>query len=167
MTISIGAPGEAMRLRLLARQGVVNQHYGQTCCTIHRVFVDEKIAHDFIDAECAFFKGLKIGYQADEGTQLGAVINRTQHRRILQAQQETVARGGKPLLAGGEASVSGKSGFLRSELRGEARVGRSNQPERASVARNLPRPACPAHRVDLAPWFSSARTLCCQSHCPV
>jgi acyl-CoA reductase-like NAD-dependent aldehyde dehydrogenase len=88
-----------------------NQHYGQTCCTIHRVYVDRKIADDFIDAECAFFKGLKIGYQADEGTQLGAVINPTQRRRILQAQQETVARGGQPLLAGGEASVSGKNGF--------------------------------------------------------
>jgi aldehyde dehydrogenase (NAD+) len=88
-----------------------NQHYGQTCCTIHRVYVDQKIADDFIDAECAFFKGLKIGYQADEGTQLGAVINPTQRRRILQAQQETEARGGKPLLSGGEASVSGKNGF--------------------------------------------------------
>jgi aldehyde dehydrogenase (NAD+) len=88
-----------------------NQHYGQTCCTIHRVYVDRKIADDFIDAERAFFKGLKIGYQADEGTQLGAVINPTQRRRILQAQQETVARGGQPLLPGGEASVSGRNGF--------------------------------------------------------
>jgi aldehyde dehydrogenase (NAD+) len=88
-----------------------NQHYGQTCCTIHRIFVDRKIANEFIDAETAFFKGLKIGYQADEGTQLGAVINPTQRRRILQAQQETVARGGKALLPGGEASVPGKNGF--------------------------------------------------------
>jgi aldehyde dehydrogenase (NAD+) len=88
-----------------------NQHYGQTCCTIHRVFVDKKIADDFIDAEREFFKNLKIGYQADEGTQLGAVINPTQRRRILQAEQETVARGGQPLLAGGEASVAGKNGF--------------------------------------------------------
>ncbi len=88
-----------------------NMHYGQTCCTIHRVFVDRKIADDFIDAEKAFFQSLKIGYQADEGTQLGAVINPTQRRRILQAEQETVARGGQPLLAGGDASVSGKQGF--------------------------------------------------------
>jgi acyl-CoA reductase-like NAD-dependent aldehyde dehydrogenase len=27
-----------------------NQHYGQTCCTIHRIFVDKKIADDFIDS---------------------------------------------------------------------------------------------------------------------
>ena len=95
--------------RLIGRY--TNQHYGQTCCTVHRVFVDRKIADDFIDAQCAFFKGLKIGYQADAGTQLGAVINPTQRRRILQAQEDTVARGGKPLLAGGDAAVAGKNGF--------------------------------------------------------
>lgn len=88
-----------------------NQHYGQTCCTVHRVFVDQKIADDFIDAERDFFENLKIGYQADEGTQLGAVINPTQQRRILQAERETVARGGQPLLAGGVAEVSGRNGY--------------------------------------------------------
>lgn len=88
-----------------------NQHYGQTCCTIHRVFVDRKIADDFVDAQRAFFEGLKIGYQADAGTQLGAVINPTQRRRILQAEQETVARGGTPVLPGGDATVPGKKGF--------------------------------------------------------
>ena len=88
-----------------------NQHYGQTCCTIHRVYVDRKIAKDFIQAETEFLKELKIGYQADAGTQLGAVINPTQRRRILRAQQETAARGGKAVLPGGEASVSGRSGF--------------------------------------------------------
>lgn len=95
--------------RLIGRY--TNQHYGQTCCTIHRVFVDRKIANDFIEAEAEFFKGLKIGYQADAGTQLGAVINPTQRRRILQAQRETIARGGQAILAGGEASVAGRNGF--------------------------------------------------------
>ncbi len=95
--------------RLIGRY--TNQHYGQTCCTIHRIFVDQKIADDFIDAQKDFFQSLKIGYQADEGTQLGAVINPTQRRRILQAQQETVARGAQPLLAGGDATVAGKNGF--------------------------------------------------------
>jgi aldehyde dehydrogenase (NAD+) len=88
-----------------------NQHYGQTCCTIHRIYVDRKIADNFIDAQREFFSGLKIGHQAEAGTQLGAVINPTQRLRILRAQQETVARGAKPLLAGGEATVSGKNGF--------------------------------------------------------
>jgi aldehyde dehydrogenase (NAD+) len=95
--------------RLIGR--CTNQHYGQTCCTVHRVYVDRKIADDFIDAQREFFNGLKIGHQAESGTQLGAVINPTQRRRILRAQLETAARGGKPLLAGGEATVAGKNGF--------------------------------------------------------
>ena len=103
-----------------------NQHYGQTCCTIHRVYVDRKIADDFIDAETEFFKGLKIGYQADAGTQLGAVINPTQRRRILQAQQETAARGGKPILSGGEATVAGQERLL-------SQAGAVPAPSRAST----------------------------------
>jgi aldehyde dehydrogenase (NAD+) len=95
--------------RLIGRY--TNQHYGQTCCTIHRVFVDRKIADDFIDAELEFFRGLKIGYQADAGTQLGAVINPTQRLRILRAVKETEARGAKPILSGGDASVPGRNGF--------------------------------------------------------
>ena len=118
MKREMGGNGSAIVLadadpEIVARQigRYTNQHYGQTCCTIHRVFVDRKIADDFIDAQRAFFDGLKIGYQADAGTQLGAVINTTQRRRILQAERETVARGGKPILAGGEATVAGKNGF--------------------------------------------------------
>ena len=88
-----------------------NQHFGQTCCTIHRVFVDQKIADDFIDAQRDFFSSLKIGYQANEGTELGAVINSTQQDRIPPAQKQTVALGGQALLSGGTAEVEGKSGY--------------------------------------------------------
>jgi aldehyde dehydrogenase (NAD+) len=88
-----------------------NQHFGQTCCTVHRIYVDQKIADDFIDAQRDFFEGLKIGYQADEGTQLGAVINATQRARILSAQRETVLRGGQPILGGGRAEVAGRNGY--------------------------------------------------------
>ena len=88
-----------------------NQHFGQTCCTIHRVFVDQKIADDFVAVQRDFFDGLKIGYQADAGTQLGSVVNPTQKRRILQAQAETVARGGQAILEGGVADVAGRDGF--------------------------------------------------------
>ena len=88
-----------------------NQHFGQTCCTIHRVFVDQKIADDFIDAQREFFASLKIGYQADAGTELGAVINSTQKERILSAQQQTVTRGGRALLSGGVAEVAGRNGY--------------------------------------------------------
>ncbi len=95
--------------RLIGRH--TNQHYGQTCCTIHRVFVDQKIADDFVEAQRAFLTDLKIGYQADEGTQLGAVINPTQRQRILRAQRDAVIRGGQPILSGGQAEVAGRNGY--------------------------------------------------------
>ena len=105
----------ALVARLVGRHA--NQHFGQTCCTIHRVFVANKIADDFIQAQREFFESLKIGYQADAGTQLGAVVNPTQRRRILQAQAETVLRGGQPILAGGVAEVRGRNGnYLKPAL---------------------------------------------------
>ncbi|MCA9130928.1 MAG: aldehyde dehydrogenase [Planctomycetales bacterium] len=98
---------------LVARQlgRYTNQHFGQTCCTVHRIFVDQAISHDFIEAQRAFFEDLQIGYQADEGSQLGAVVNSTQYARVLRAQQDTVARGGVPILSGGPAQVPGREGY--------------------------------------------------------
>jgi len=107
--IVLGDADPEVVARLVGRH--TNQHYGQTCCTIHRVFVDQKIADDFVDAQREFFSSLKIGYQADAGTQLGAVVNATQRRRILAAQCEASSRGGEAVLAGGVAEVAGRDGF--------------------------------------------------------
>jgi acyl-CoA reductase-like NAD-dependent aldehyde dehydrogenase len=107
--IVLGDADPELVARMIGRY--TNQHFGQTCCTIHRVYVDKSIADDFIDAERAFFEGLKIGYQGDEGTQLGAVVNSTQKARILRAQSETAKRGGQMILGGGVAEVPGRNGY--------------------------------------------------------
>lgn len=107
--IVLGDADPEVVARVIGRH--TNQHFGQTCCTVHRVFVDQKIADDFIDAQRDFFSDLKIGYQVDAGTQLGAVINETQQTRILSAQQQTACRGGQPILAGGKADVEGRDGY--------------------------------------------------------
>ncbi|MEM7474398.1 MAG: aldehyde dehydrogenase family protein [Planctomycetota bacterium] len=88
-----------------------NQHFGQTCCTVHRIFVDRKIADDFTDAQRDFFENLQIGYQADEGTQLGAVVNSAQYDRIQRAQEATSAMGGQAVLPGGIADVVDRQGY--------------------------------------------------------
>ena len=64
-----------------------------------------KIADDFTEAQRTFFQDLQIGYQADAGTQLGAVVNSTQFSRIQRAQRETIALGGQTILPGGVAEV--------------------------------------------------------------
>jgi acyl-CoA reductase-like NAD-dependent aldehyde dehydrogenase len=118
MKREMGGNGAAIVLgdadpEIVARQigRYTNQHFGQTCCTVHRVFVDKKIADDFIDAQRDFFENLQIGYQADKGTQLGAVVNSTQVARILAAQEDTVRRGGTAILPGGVAEVSDREGY--------------------------------------------------------
>ena len=88
-----------------------NLHYGQTCCTIHRVFAQREIFDDFIGAAEAFFNDLKIGNQAVKGTQLGPVVNSRQPVRILEGIEFAKANGAEALVEGGRASVSGHDGF--------------------------------------------------------
>ena len=95
--------------RLIGKR--VNQHYGQTCCTIHRVFADKSIFDDFLGASEAFFKELKIGNQAVKGTQLGPVVNSRQPQRILNGIELAKAKGAEAILGGGHASVDGHQGF--------------------------------------------------------
>ena len=95
--------------RMIGRSA--NQHFGQTCSTIHRVFAERPIFDDFLDASEAFYKGLRIGNQADKGTQLGPVINSRQPQRILQGIEMAKANGAQPILGGGRTSVPGYDGY--------------------------------------------------------
>jgi acyl-CoA reductase-like NAD-dependent aldehyde dehydrogenase len=88
-----------------------NQHYGQTCSTIHRVFAQKEIFDDFLGAAEAFFSELKLGNQAVKGTQLGPVVNSRQPQRILQGIQYATANGARAILGGGPATVEGSDGY--------------------------------------------------------
>ncbi|MCZ6673071.1 MAG: aldehyde dehydrogenase family protein [Verrucomicrobia bacterium] len=95
--------------RMIGRN--VNQHYGQTCCTIHRVFAEREIFDDFLGASEAFFSDLKIGNQAENGTQIGPVINSRQPLRILEGIEFAKANGAEAILEGGRATVDGYDGY--------------------------------------------------------
>ena len=95
--------------RLIGRNA--NQHYGQTCCTIHRVFAQREIFDDFIGAAEEFFNDLEIGNQAVRGTQLGPVVNSRQPVRILDGIEFARANGAEAIVEGGRAAVSGYDGF--------------------------------------------------------
>ncbi|MBN9524119.1 aldehyde dehydrogenase family protein [bacterium] len=86
-----------------------NPHFGQTCCTIHRAYVDRTIADDFVEAQWAFFDGLTIGHQADAGCNSGRSSTRRSAATSWRPNR-TPWRGGKPVLAGGEAAVAGRTG---------------------------------------------------------
>ena len=89
-----------------------NQHQGQTCCTIHRVFADRAIFDDFLRATESFIKELKVGDPAQKGTQVGPVINSRQPVRILDGIQSAKKSGAEAIIEGGRTSVAGRDGFF-------------------------------------------------------
>ncbi|QXD30705.1 aldehyde dehydrogenase family protein [Candidatus Pelagisphaera phototrophica] len=95
--------------RMIGRN--VNQHYGQTCSTIHRVFAERSVFDDFLQASEVFFKELVIGNQAERGTQLGPVINSRQPQRIMEGIAFAKAKGADAILEGGHTLVPGHDGY--------------------------------------------------------
>jgi acyl-CoA reductase-like NAD-dependent aldehyde dehydrogenase len=85
---------------------------GQVCCTATRWVVQEKIMDRFIDRAVENLKAIdrSIGYGLDSGTKMGPVVSEKQLKRVLGYIQRGESEGAKPLLEGGEASVSGHSG---------------------------------------------------------
>ncbi|HEX8010927.1 MAG TPA: aldehyde dehydrogenase family protein [Casimicrobiaceae bacterium] len=73
---------------------------GQSCCSVERIYVSEKIHDAFVAAFVAEVKGYKIGDPMDEATYIGAITRRPQ-LEVLQRQVADAKRKGAKLLAGG------------------------------------------------------------------
>ncbi len=55
---------------------------GQSCCSIERVYVDEKIHDEFVSAVQSVLKGYKLGDPLDKETHLGPVISKRSKETI-------------------------------------------------------------------------------------
>lgn len=55
---------------------------GQSCCSIERVYVDEKIHDEFVKAVQDVLKGYKLGDPLDKATQIGPVISKRSKETI-------------------------------------------------------------------------------------
>jgi acyl-CoA reductase-like NAD-dependent aldehyde dehydrogenase len=74
---------------------------GQSCCSVERIYVHERIHDAFVDAFLVTVAGFKIGDPAEDGTYIGA-ITRAPQLDVLEAQvADAVARGGR-LRTGGK-----------------------------------------------------------------
>lgn len=73
---------------------------GQTCVTPNRFFIHDSIAEEFIDTVVERFATIRSGNGADEGVQLGPVINHTQRDRIHSMVLDAVGDGAR-LVSGG------------------------------------------------------------------
>jgi acyl-CoA reductase-like NAD-dependent aldehyde dehydrogenase len=75
---------------------------GQSCCSVERIYVHEKIHDAFVAAFVADVKGYKIGDPMDESTYIGAITRKPQ-LEVLAKQVADAKRKGAKLLAGGKA----------------------------------------------------------------
>ncbi len=75
---------------------------GQSCCSVERIYVHEKVHEDFVAAFVAEVKGYRIGDPLDEATYIGAITRRPQ-LLVLKQQVADAKRKGAKLLLGGKA----------------------------------------------------------------
>lgn len=91
--------------------GAITFHTGQVCCDATRWLVHRKIYDRFV-ANCVDrMKGVRVGYQLDQGTQMGPVVSAKQRDRVLGYLERGQAGGARLLLEGGRATVPGQNGF--------------------------------------------------------
>lgn len=68
---------------------------GQSCCSIERVYVDEKIHDKFVDAVQGVLKGYKLGDPFDKSTHVGPVIS-TRSKQTIEAHiKDALDKGAK------------------------------------------------------------------------
>jgi len=75
---------------------------GQSCCSVERIYVHEKIHDAFVAAFVADVRGFKIGDPTDESTYIGAITRKPQ-LEVLAKQVADAKKKGATLLAGGRA----------------------------------------------------------------
>jgi aldehyde dehydrogenase (NAD+) len=86
-------------------------HTGQVCCDATRWLVHESIYDGFVSECTARLKKVKVGYQMEETTQMGPVVNQKQRERVLGYLERGQKDGAELVLAGGAAEVQGRPGY--------------------------------------------------------
>ncbi len=83
---------------------------GQSCCSVERIYVHERVHAAFVDAFLATVRGFKCGDPMDEATYIGA-ITRAPQLRVLEAQVADAVAKGARLLTGGARRPGPGNGF--------------------------------------------------------
>ena len=86
-------------------------HAGQVCCDATRWLVHQSIYDRFVDECIGRLKQVEVGYQLDDKSQMGPVVNAKQQQRVLGYLEKGKAQGADLLLAGGAAQIAGREGF--------------------------------------------------------
>ncbi|HZZ92268.1 MAG TPA: aldehyde dehydrogenase family protein [Usitatibacter sp.] len=84
---------------------------GQSCCSVERIYVHEKVFEPFIEAFVAEVKGFVVGDPMDDRTYIGP-LTRGAQVKVLEEQVKDAKRKGARVLAGG-ARVAGKGQWFQ------------------------------------------------------
>ncbi len=84
-------------------------HTGQVCCDATRWLIQEPIYDTFVNECVDRLKAIQIGYQMEDGTQMGPVVSEIQHKRVLEYLEKGVTEGAEVVLEGG-AAETGRNG---------------------------------------------------------
>jgi acyl-CoA reductase-like NAD-dependent aldehyde dehydrogenase len=147
---------------------------GQSCCSVERIYVNERIFPKFVEAFVAEVRRFKRGDPADESTYIGP-LTRAPQLKVLEAQVKDAVKKGAKVLAGGKR-IKGKgnwfeptvlvdvdhsmAGDARRELRPDHRLmaARKRRRGRATDERHRVRP----HRRRLHPDRGRAEKILAQ-----
>jgi len=73
---------------------------GQNCIGVQRMFIHEKIFENYVARFVEMTKKMKVGDQLDESTDMGAMINEREAKRVEEWVNDAVQQGGKILTGG-------------------------------------------------------------------
>jgi acyl-CoA reductase-like NAD-dependent aldehyde dehydrogenase len=80
---------------------------GQSCCSVERIYVNEKIFTPFVDAFVAEVKGFRRGDPSDERTYIGP-LTRAPQLKVLESQvKDARGKGAKVLIGGHRVKAKG------------------------------------------------------------
>ncbi|KAH8735937.1 Aldehyde/histidinol dehydrogenase [Ilyonectria robusta] len=68
---------------------------GQSCCSLERVYVDEKIHDSFVEAVQKVLKGYKLGDPFDKSTHVGPVVSKRSKEAIEEHIKDALSKGAK------------------------------------------------------------------------
>lgn len=80
---------------------------GQTCVCANRIFVDNKIAEEFIGKLCREVEALKVGNGMEEGVTQGPLINAAALEKVERLMKDALDKGANIVTGGGRHPLGG------------------------------------------------------------
>ncbi len=79
------------------------ENAGQMCISTERIYVDQAVAHEFEQSVVAIANQYKVGPWNQEGVNIGPIINKKQHTKIIEHVKDAVEKKAKLLLGNSDS----------------------------------------------------------------